>query len=194
MKLTATEPATDNSKGRRGSARPLSDHQEQGYCLGSVQEPLSVASVVPQCQLARDTTILKRDELLPRDQLREEKEPVLLLDRMIAFTLPAQRGIEDTKDAASHRHPPLSIPQQSRASLSAANLSSSSPPTFISSVFAYPRIAVAASAVGLLHPEPRHELPPPPRPPPHSSSSSPSKRLRALSASLSLLAELIDGH
>ncbi|KAK1470894.1 hypothetical protein CCUS01_01013 [Colletotrichum cuscutae] len=70
LKLTATEPATDNSnKGRRGSARPLSDHQEQGYCLGSVQEPLSVASVVPQCQLARDTTILKRDELLPRDQL-----------------------------------------------------------------------------------------------------------------------------
>ncbi|KAI3557425.1 hypothetical protein CABS01_10712 [Colletotrichum abscissum] len=57
-----------------------------------------------------------------------------------------------------------------------------------------PRIAGAASAVGLPHPEPRHELPPPPRPPPHSSSSSPSKRPRALSASLSLLAKLIDGH
>lgn len=70
MKLTATEPATDNSnKGRRGSARPLSDNQEQGYCLGSVQEPLSVASVIPRCQLARDTKISEQDELLPRDQL-----------------------------------------------------------------------------------------------------------------------------
>lgn len=66
----ATEAATVNSKkSRRGSARPLSDRQEQGFCLGEAQEPLSVASIVPQCQLARDTKISERDELLPRNQL-----------------------------------------------------------------------------------------------------------------------------
>ncbi|EXF83713.1 hypothetical protein CFIO01_07121 [Colletotrichum fioriniae PJ7] len=159
-----------NDNGKKGTHRfqhvctPTTEIKD--IVLVAVQWPLSVASVVPHRKLARDTRKY-RSEMSPCHEInsrakdfmvdeRERNVPVLL-DRAIAFTLPAQRGI--TREAT-----PISIgtttlvPHGKETPAALARTTNKRiprrcPPILVVASNAYrqrlriPRVAVAAGAV-----------------------------------------------